>query len=287
MNDEPIKPLKAILPYYPLKKAAEVINIEQGELIELISQGFIPAFANINAFGNFKITLNKNVYEEILNTNAGFEIDLEGDNATKLYVYDVLGVTERLSDYSLLVSGCAYGMWQIGSGVQFIPHKGDEPSWPVSLLPKPYPEDLGLSLEFNGGQLDDIEKEFCGNEVIKLETLHMEQVLISAHSLRHIHEKLHRGEYFGENNINANRQEVIDDRKTRSPRTERSQSDMIKALLCLLPDLNKELKNSPSNAPNIIDSYLIKHNLPPLNLGDKNYQNWMKKAKYSPSVENK
>ncbi|MBY7854058.1 hypothetical protein KW429_10170 [Vibrio fluvialis] len=70
--------------------------------------------------------------------------------------------------------------------------------------------------------------------------------------------------------------------KERKPRTERAQSDMIKALLACLPDLNEELESNPSLAPNIMDSYLIKKDLKPLNLGENNYRNWIAKAQYKP-----
>ncbi len=70
--------------------------------------------------------------------------------------------------------------------------------------------------------------------------------------------------------------------KGRKPRTERAQSDMIKALLACLPDLDESLKDSPTTAPSIMDKYLRSKKLNPLNLGDKNYENWMKKAKYEP-----
>ncbi|HCG5936730.1 TPA: hypothetical protein NJ055_000792 [Vibrio parahaemolyticus] len=68
--------------------------------------------------------------------------------------------------------------------------------------------------------------------------------------------------------------------KKRAPRTEVAQSDMIKALLCLLPDLKSEMDRAPTLAPDVLDAYLEKHGLPKLTLGDNNYRNWMNKAKY-------
>ncbi|MBC5831902.1 hypothetical protein [Vibrio metschnikovii] len=103
--------------------------------------------------------------------------------------------------------------------------------------------------------------------------------------------KLYRAIYAGEtlhNRYNDDEirqqlkeQEAQED-KGRRPRTEKAQSDMIKALLACLPDLNEELERNPSLAPSIMDSYLMKKELNPLNLGENNYRNWMDKAKYKP-----
>ncbi|OOQ69864.1 hypothetical protein C1S86_00670 [Vibrio parahaemolyticus] len=68
----------------------------------------------------------------------------------------------------------------------------------------------------------------------------------------------------------------------RAPRTETVQSDMIKALLCLLPDLKEEIDRAPTLAPEVLDAYLEKNGLARLNLGDNNYKNWMKRATYTP-----
>lgn len=59
-----------------------------------------------------------------------------------------------------------------------------------------------------------------------------------------------------------------------------AQSDMIAALLELLPELKRNLDKDPNNAPYILLKYMNEKGVTPLNLGENNYKNWMKKVTY-------
>lgn len=114
---------------------------------------------------------------------------------------------------------------------------------------------------------------------IKLARAH---VLVMKPCLIKLFDALYKGETLQSQFFRfANGYKVNTRKKGGKPRTEVAQSDMIKALLCLLPDLKEDIDRSPTLAPEVLDAYLEKNGLARLNLGNNNYRNWMKKAKYN------
>lgn len=73
-------------------------------------------------------------------------------------------------------------------------------------------------------------------------------------------------------------------RKLRNKRVDVAPVTLIDALLALIPELKSQLDAKRWKAPSIIDDYLALHNLPPVNLGENNFANWMKKSSYNKKI---
>ncbi|RAS60069.1 hypothetical protein DET48_12338 [Vibrio diazotrophicus] len=129
---------------------------------------------------------------------------------------------------------------------------------------------------------DPFEELFCmvsGKSPDDVE-IHRDQILIMKPCLIKLFKAMHKGETLDSKFYEFATKFRIGESKTKQ-RTESGQSDMIAALLALMPDLKQELDAHPTKAPAIMNACLGKKELPLLNLGDNNYINWMKRAKYN------
>lgn len=117
------------------------------------------------------------------------------------------------------------------------------------------------------------------------EDIQKSDIQILRHDLLHLYDSLH-GESGTLANI-YNNEELCNTmlekmQSERAPRTEPRQSDVIMALLHVLPELKKDMDNKPSQASAFLDDFLIGKGLNPVRMSQKSYANYKKTAKYKP-----
>lgn len=117
-------------------------------------------------------------------------------------------------------------------------------------------------------------------ETIEVPNIQRKDIVISKEGLQSLYSAIYEGkELYRSQQI----QEPITKIKKQT-RSTPQQSDLIKALIHLLPDLKDKIEGRKKHEEisDIIDQYLEDKELNPVRVGEKNYNNWMDKAKYKP-----
>lgn len=99
--------------------------------------------------------------------------------------------------------------------------------------------------------------------------------------LEKIHEAIHTGQLLP--NIYSNKKEINQhENKSRKPRVDKVQLQMVMALLSCLPDLKATLENaSESSLPNDLNRFLRKKKLPEITISGKTFKQWMEDVDYN------
>ncbi|EKO3405064.1 hypothetical protein N6C02_003341 [Vibrio fluvialis] len=280
-------PVLLPLEYCSIERASRMLRVEVEDIYHWCEIGAINLAVKLDdciceALIHWKSNLNqhdKNLVAEIDKIDEGVNFSSSMGFVIGIGPYNIEHLQELsgLSICDMLAQGISLSYQAIADGFWFFNERkfaGESSLYPIDEM-----------------IVEPGEQEFTGATVrlISVDSDHIENK--THYILRRDIEKLYRAIYSDEalpNRYNSEdirqqlKEQEVQEGKQRKPRTERAQSDMIKALLACLPDLNEELESNPSLAPNIMDSYLIRKELKPLNLGENNYRNWIAKAQYKP-----
>ncbi len=260
-------------PCCSIEHAAQILECSIVDIENFLSSGAIRGYIWWKFWNVAETSLLLEVGErERIEGSAVHEEPIRNLINTELSKIEQIEILDSENELLLTIKGIINGIWALDftTTVQLL--AGDD----VQAILHPTPKS-GLPFKLNS----------TPPSVIGFKTEHeitLSDIQILGHDLERLYESLYEDagplpNIFSDTNIWLN-QESMPITK-RSPRTEVAQSDMIKALLSLLPDLKRDMENSPTNAPSILDACLEQNGLPRLCLGDKNFHHWMKKAKYN------
>lgn len=256
-------------PCCSIEHAAQILECSKVDIENFLSAGAIRGYIWWQFWKAAETSILLEIGESEATTSEELIRNLINTELSKIGQIEILDSENELL---LIVKGTISGIWALDftTTVQLL--AGDD----VQAILHPTPKS-GLPFKLNS-TLPSVIGFKTEHEITRRD------IQILGHDLERLYDSLYGDagplpNIFSDTNIWLSQESMPI--TNRSPRTEVTQSDMIKALLSLLPDLKRDLEKSPTNAPSILDACLEQNGLPRLCLGDKNFQNWMKKAKYN------